>query len=287
MPVPVPPAIPLVKATGLSSLGITSLPGLGGVAKAASSLLSFGGAFGGDDGPGYTEQLNNSLRTIREQTHTQTLAKAAAAVRAGKKHKIHPLTLLGAGNVPISHPVYEQKQNMGQNITNAVAQGTSAYFKGKEMDKLNQLTLERAQLENELLRSQITAISNPSNAGTAYSNDQRVLNIADENVHRKHNETGLTAGSENPPPAGKRFTVGNTPYGEIYITLPASGQADEYGEVYGAVKGLEYLAKRGYVHYSRGSYKAMKKLKDLLSSKKKVNSKPYNYNFNNRPEWMK
>lgn len=198
----------------------------------------------------------------------------ANKMKLAKKHKIHPLTMLGSQLPQISSPVYQGGSNTGQQIGEAISRGASAYFSGKATEKMNDLALERARLENELLRSQITSVNNPARtAGTAYSNDQAVLNVPDENIRRKADETGLTAGSENPPPAGKRFTVGNTPYGEVYITLPASGQADEYGEVYGAIKGLEYLAKRGYVHYARGTYKAGKKLGALLRRNKKT--KPY------------
>jgi hypothetical protein len=241
----------------------------------ASSLISTGGSLvsgllGGDDGPSAMEQINHNAYAQRLALRKVTHEK----MRLAKQYNIHPLTMLGTQAPQASSPVYHQKENMGQNVATALAKGASDYFTGKANQKMNDLAIERAQLENQLLKTQISSINNPAaTAGTAYSNDQRVLNVADENIHRKKDETGLTAGSENPPPAGKRFTVGNTPYGEVYITLPASGQADEYGEVYGAIKGLEYLAKRGYVHYARGTYKAGKKLGALLRGNKK--KRPY------------
>jgi hypothetical protein len=239
----------------------------------SSALIStggnlLGGLLGGKKGPGFRQQLNDN-RTMQSKLNRGDIADK---MWAAKQYKIHPLTMLGTQLPNISSPVYQGGggRSDGQNIAAAITKGASDYFTGKVNEKMNNLALERAELENELLRSQITSINNPAaTAGTAYSNDQRVLNVPDENVARSKTETGLTAGSENPPPAGKRFTVGNTPYGEVYITLPASGQADEYGEVYGAIKGLEYLAKRGYVHYSRGVYKYGKKLSSMLRSNKK------------------
>lgn len=250
-----------------------------------SSLISTGGSllgglFGGKKAPKFQVQLNDSL-TAQRMTANRAWDDV---MHNAKKYKIHPLAALGA-NVQASAPVFQAgggdtSPSMGQNIVNSLASGASQYFMGKANEEMNKLALERAGLENELLRSQITSINNPQTAGSAYSNDQRVLsssqkvlNLPDENIARKKDETGLTAGSENPPPAGKRFTVGNTPYGEVYITLPASGQADDYGEVYGAIKGLEYLAKRGYVHYSRGTYKAGNKLAAMLRGNKK--KRPY------------
>ena len=198
MAVPIPPAIPFVKASGLSALGITKLPGIGGIAKAASALGSFGGLFGGDDGPGFQEQLNNQRVALRDLTRQSYAEK----MRAAKKYGIHPLTMMGTGSIQPSAPVYSGGgSNMGQNIGEAISRGASQYLTGKESSELNALTLERAKLENDLLRSQITSINNPARAGSAYSNDQRVLNLPDENIRRKQDERGLTAGSENPPPA--------------------------------------------------------------------------------------
>jgi hypothetical protein len=228
--------------------------------SAGSSLL--GGVFGKKKkrGPSWQDQLTMQRQATRQEF--------ALMDQMSKKYKIHPLAMMGS-QLPQLSTVYQSEggSNMGQNIAQSISKGASTYFTGKANKEMNDLALERAELENELLRSQITSINNPATAGSAYSNDQRVLNVPDENVRRSEKEPGLTAGSENPPPAGKRFTVGNTPYGEVYITLPASGQADEYGEVYGAIKGLEYLAKRGYVHYSRGVYRYGKKLRSLFTDK--------------------
>lgn len=256
----------------------------------SSALISaggkiLGGAFGKDDGPSFKEQLNNT----KTQQVKLNYANIGSLVGAGKKYGIHPLTALGAGGVQASAPVYNNSsQNMSQNVIKAVTGAASEYFTGKANEEMNNLALERAKLENDLLRTQITSINNPAVAGSAYSNDSRVLNqttttrqssepidkskvdiIKDENLTRSTKDAGLTAGSEAPPPAGKKFTVGDTPHGRVYITLPSSGQADEYGEVYGALKGLEYLAKRGFVHYSNGTYKAGRKLRSMVTRNKR------------------
>jgi hypothetical protein len=259
---------------------------IAGVISAATGIPTidqgggiFGKAFGfgkKKKGPTRQQLRNMALGDMYASIH----GKAAYTKQAAEKYGYHPLTLLGAGTPQISAPVYsggdDSSSSMGQNIAEAVAKGASQYITGKAQKKANDLALENAALQNELLKAQITSINNPAKAGSAYSNDQRVLDetnpkvdvVNDENVTRNDKERGLTAGSENPPPAGKRFTVGNTPYGEVYITLPPSGQADEYGEVYGAIKGLEYLAKRGYVHYARGTYRYGKKLRAKLTGKK-------------------
>jgi hypothetical protein len=240
--------------------------------SAASSLINKGiGKIFGDDGPGRTE-----LRNMAIQDHKEFIrADYSTKKEWGERNGIHPLVMLGSSPPQLSAPVYRGgEQSTGQNIGEAVGRGVSQAITGSTQKKMNDLALERAKLENDLLRTQITSVNDPvRKAGSAYSNAQRVIDMADENIHRKTDERGLTAGSENPPPAGKRFTVGNTPYGEVYITLPASGQADEFGEVYGAIKGIEYLTKRGYVHYARGVHKAGRKLAKLLRSKKR--QRPY------------
>lgn len=235
----------------------------------ASTLIStggklVGGLFGKKKGPSPEELARQERRNVSKMMDLK--------MQLAERHKIHPLTMLGAGLPQVTSPVYTENSsdNMGQNIVEAVSSGASQYFSGKAQEEMNKLALERAGLENELLRSQITSINNPQTAGSAYSNDQRVLNHTapkntiinpDENTAASSGpDKGLTAGSDLPPPSGKKFIVGSTPYGNVYITLPPSGQADEYGEVYGAIKGLEYLAKRGYVHYSNGTYRAGKKL---------------------------
>ena len=203
--------------------------------------------------------------------HQEEFTKRAFAqkMRLAKSYKIHPLAMLGAQLPQPTAPVYEGKSdNMGQNIAYAISKGASDYYTAKHTEKLDQLQLERAQLENDLLRSQIISINSPMRAGTAYSNDQKVLTLPDENIHRSNKDRGLTSGSDNPPPAGKKFTVGSTPFGDVHITLPASGQADEFGEVYGAIKGLEYLAKRGFVHLSNGKYRPTRKMLSNLKQQK-------------------
>lgn len=250
----------------------------------ASSLISTGGSLVGGL---FGKKSKRPLRPdeLRAEKHKDDAYLTKGLINIGKQNGIHPLTMLGGGIPQVSGPVYNggSQPSAGQNIAKAVTKGASEYFTGKANEEMNKLALERAGLENELLRTQITSINNPDKAGTAYSNDQRVLRVnesidpkkveivKDENVTRSSKDRGLTAGSDSPPPAGKKFTVGSTPYGEVYITLPPSGQADEYGELYGAIKGIEYLAKRGYVHYTKGVAKASKSLARYIRGQK---SKP-------------
>lgn len=205
--------------------------------------------------------------TAEDQAHIQgELQKDQWHVNMAmsKKYGIHPLAALGisptsSGVIPQSS--YDTGDISGQNL----ARAAGAAIKGFKAGALEKLALERAELQNDLLRAELTQMTN---VGSQPGDPQIVVN-PDEKIHVSKSDPGLTAASDkekNPSPAGKRLTVGETPYGKVYITLPPSGQADEYGELYGAVKGLEYLTKRGYVHYANGTYKAGKALRKKIKS---------------------
>lgn len=228
------------------------------------------GSLFGDKGPSAREQIQNGANSTALNSEYQI----AGLMKAAKTHKLHPLSVLGSGGAQASTPIYNNTgDNLGQNIGNTLAKGVSSYMNGKTQSKIDSLNLERAQLENDLLRSQISSINGQPTGQPSYSmnnqslpQSQKYETLPDENTSKYSKDPGLTAGSKDPSPAGKKFTVGNTPYGKVYINLPPSGQADEYGEVYGAVKGLEYMAKRGYVHYANGVYKIGKKLRKTVQS---------------------
>lgn len=253
MPAPIAAAAAATAAKGgfLSSIG-----GLSGVGSVLSGIGSIGGLFGGNKGPGFTEQLNHSLTASRKHMELQNDLGFRTKIAAGRKEGIHPLAMLGVNTSgQVVSPSYDTGDVKGQNL----ARAASAAGQTATSIAANKLALERAQLENDLLRVNISNAS--QNAGQTPISTQKAAQdqystLPDENTTRSSSDPGLTAGSNNPPPGGKKFTVGKTPYGNVYINLPPSGQADEYGELYGAAKGLEYMLKRGYVHYSNGSYRA-------------------------------
>lgn len=218
------------------------------VGTLAESLIS--SAFGGGDkGPGLKTQLNLQHNALRRQTERYP----SWLVKGAKDAGLHPLAALGIS--PTSGPSFSLNTDVGSSMGQNIGRAVRAAFTSKQSEAdLEKLTLERAQLENDLLRAQISNIN--FQPGTP-----PVKVISDENLPAFQPDPGLTAGSLAPPPAAKKFTVGDTPYGPVYMNLPPSGQADEMGELYGAAKGLEYMAKRGYVHYSNGTYRAGKALR--------------------------
>lgn len=225
-------------------------------ATVASSLL--GSVFSGGQkrGPSMQDQIGIQGDLTWDQLQTRH--------RFGEKYGIHPLVMMGinpssGGLVPQN---YSTPPSMGQNLGRAMAAGIQGY----QQSQLQKLAVERAKLENELLKTQITNVNKspgtaPTQVASGIDGQGQYLVNPDENTSRKLDERGLTAGSKNPPPAGKRITVGSTPYGDVTMVAPPSGQFDEYGELYGSVKGIEYLAKRGYVHYMRAGSKIIGKLK--------------------------
>ncbi len=177
----------------------------------ASALISTAGGIasgllGGDDGPGAREQINNNAKAQAVAFRKLTAQK----MRSAKAHNIHPLVMLGAQAPQVSAPVYHHRENMGQNIAQAVAKGASSFFTAKANQEMSDLALERAKLENQLLRTQITSINNQSNPGSAYSNDQRVLNDRSfteksRRVYSEQSDPSTVAGANRQPiPASDR-----------------------------------------------------------------------------------
>jgi hypothetical protein len=232
--------------------------------SAGSSLL--GGLFGGSGSKG---------RSVAEQSETNRdnqlkLARhmPAAIALGAKEAGFHPLATLGiptAGALPVYEDIDRRTgDSLGQNLGRAI----SANYKSGYDKQMDALSIERAKLQNELLRGQVSNVTNgqPNTGIGAYEVNP------DENISALPGQGGLTAGSAKPSPAGKKFKVGDTPYGPVFINLPPSGQADEYGELYGGIKGLEYMAKRGLVHYRNGVYKAGRALRskiDKISNSKR------------------
>lgn len=240
---------------------------LAGIAKAAAPSLASaitGKIFGGGKrGPSAQDQI-----AIQGQAQSANIRRHwSGSMAMAKRYNIHPLVALGINPASGAQPISIDKEvgaSMGQNLSRAAHAGVSAAVQNKELEKL---ALERAQLENDLLRSQISSINNQPGDPPAQENGSVIIN-PDENVSRSPNDPGLTAGSDTPPPSGKRYTVGKTPWGEnITMVLPPSGQADEYGEIYGSIKGIEYLAKRGFVRLvnKQGKY-----LAKILNKKQKT-----------------
>jgi hypothetical protein len=128
--------------------------------QAASGILNkaFGG---GKKGPTYAQQLymQGEAQTMR---HAQ-MAKAdiTARVAGAKQAGIHPLAALGVSpssgpsfNVTPSHDT-RAASDLGQNISRAVQAGVQGYRE----KQIHDLTIERMQLENDLLEGQISTVN--------------------------------------------------------------------------------------------------------------------------------
>lgn len=154
----------------------------------------------------------------------------AQKFRLAKQYKIHPLTMLGANTPQISSPVYQSKSdNMGQNAVRALTQGASSYFTGKANQEIENLQLERARLENDLLRSQITSINRPAGVPQSSSLPQSLepqtgkaqLREAQTPMGYKHGtQPFLTVGID--PETGKPFRVYNEDLGDNEVLQAAT-----------------------------------------------------------------
>lgn len=154
MAVPVPPRPPAghYTNTGIgTTLGSIAGGPIGALAgTVAESLIA--SAFA-DKGPGFRELLNTS-RTAQDK---QIMGHFASTIKAANTYGVHPLVALGispsSGGFNLSQDV---SSGMGQNIGRAVR---SAFSGSRQEQELADLAVERARLENDLLRSQISNIN--------------------------------------------------------------------------------------------------------------------------------
>lgn len=122
---------------------------------AGSVLGSLAGKAFGDSGPGLTETLNINFKNWKKQIAHELPGRVNAAKKAG----IHPLYALGMNSTASQPQMVGGDSNpmdyssMGQDIGRAV----EAYASGSQRTakRLEALSLDRAELENQLLRSQI------------------------------------------------------------------------------------------------------------------------------------
>lgn len=132
-----------------------------------SALISTGGSlvsglFGGD------KKQKIDYEGAQRAQDTAQRNDFAIKMDLASKYNIHPLAMLGTSSPSISAPVYESKSNnMGQNVASALAKGASDYYTGRANREVEALALERARLENDLLRSQITSINRSPSTTTS------------------------------------------------------------------------------------------------------------------------
>lgn len=171
---------------------------VGGIAgQAIGSLIGGLGGGGGLDRGAIFDQYKLQQRHEVNMFHEK--------MNLAQKYKIHPLTMVGAQLPQASSPVYSGKDNsMGQNIAKSIGQGVSQAFTGKSLRTMNALQLERAQLENELLKTQITSINRPQ-AGELQSTNN-VLTLPSEQEAQNPNKPGYAAADRSP--ATKTFDIG-------------------------------------------------------------------------------
>lgn len=131
---------------------------LGSILGAASSLL--GGLFGQKS---QDKQMNAQIAAQKEFAQSGIQWKVADAQKAG----IHPLYALGASTVPFSpigiggSPLAEGIQNAGQDIGRAIDAGGTAGQRAYT-NKLMQLQLQRGELENAILASDLARKNSPA-----------------------------------------------------------------------------------------------------------------------------
>ena len=218
----------------------------------ASSFLGGLGIGGGEKRPRYQDSLNAQMWAQRNQVNT--------AMELSKKHKIHPLTMLGMPSA--GSPTAYVQGSSGPDL-NAMGQGIDRMANAGRSDtqrKLDELALEQATLSNDYLRVQIAGtqkaiaqsgatvpygskgLDGVSSSRLPLDRDQLVDIVNDKQITKDPNDSGVTAGKHA---SFRNYDVG---YGHS-VTLPYNeeGWAEAIGELpiwYKYPKMAEILAKR-------------------------------------------
>jgi hypothetical protein len=189
--------------------------------------------FGGDDGPGFQEQLNNQRVALRDLTRQ----KWAETFRAADKYGIHPLVALGAnqthdGTMPVDYSAGQSSANKWSQLGSSVSRATEA------------LMTERERLQNRLLESQIDGqeISNAKNASdlavaTTGAPPGMIESLASQSVSSAVNNEGVEAAES---PLYKKYKMGNNSH--IYgLSQDAQETVEGFGHIGGSALGLAAL----------------------------------------------
>lgn len=245
-------------------MGPLATLGMGVASDIAGGLV--GKLFGGGTSANkqyniWAQQARYSNKLATEFDASQIQRRVADAKLAG----IHPLA--GVGISPSSGPsisvggISDTKSfptGMGQNISRAV-EAVATRDERAQATAMNGLSLERARLENELLRYQITNVARattPSLPGSqspliAGQGDahRRVVVVPDEVTASAKGDTGITAGSH---PGFQEYDLGNgrtiqLPVGDGGVAEALEGLPVPY--TYGKI--AEMLYKR-YDRYTPG-----------------------------------
>jgi hypothetical protein len=184
------------------------LGNLAGAASSISSIASLGkGLFGSKK-----KALSPAAQAVN-QAHLQgELQKDYwdTSMAMSKKHKVHPLVALGVGS-PSGGVVseYDPGDIKGQNLERAARAG----IPGRANQELEKLAVERAQLENDILRAQLTNInSSPSDPAhttvAAGSNEPAVVHQPTQRAyHEKSDPSTIYGANAFPLPASDRIVT--------------------------------------------------------------------------------
>lgn len=205
-------------------------------------------------------------------------------MKSADKHGLHPLSVIGSGqqyNAPASYvggnDYGVDLQAMGQGVDRAVNAG-----RDKIQRQLDELALEKAQLSNDYLRTQIAgsqkALLSTSNvpsvgmvnsSGVPGSTSDRISNVASTSVSHKKGNAGLEAAAS---PMWKKFNLDN----DTSIYLPPNQSVDELGYPMSIIKSAE-LAYKNF-HKKTPGYYLSKYFKNRPKKKRKhVVYKSYKY----------
>jgi hypothetical protein len=184
-------------------------------ASVLNGIGSLTSAFGGGSSSARASRLAKEAEDRQLQNSLLYAEKYPARVVKGAEIAgIHPLAALGinpslSGGSHVSTGA-EVSNQMGQNISRA-AKALQSVGDRAHMRKMEDLALERAQLENDLLRGQITNVHKATTPaiGTGRNDGQGngVVEVTpDRQISKRKGDKGLTAGQHA---AMRKYDLGN------------------------------------------------------------------------------
>ena len=230
-----------------------------GASSLASGLVS--SIFGKKSkGPSVQEQIIAQGNSAFEQNYKGMEGRLKAATVFGKQYGIHPLAALGIPTTGGTIPQYDTGDIQGQNLGRAVGAAIEGY-KNHAMEKLQ---LERAELENDLLRSQISNVNNqPGDPPAPVAG--KVEGVPHRETSKRPNDSGVAAGL---PPGLAEYDVGDGQKIILPYTEEGPGEAMENMSFpFNKIKEAEFWYKRYYK--KTPGYHAAKIYKKLFSKAKK------------------
>jgi hypothetical protein len=218
--------------------------------------------FGGDDGPGITEQINNNARAYRRLNNVQW----SQTINNAKHYGIHPLVAMGSGHSQTPLPTLQNNKTSDTDRMSAFGSGI-----GRAAEAL---MTERQRLQNKLLEKQIdgTEIANTKAASdlalrTTGAPPAMMEAMPSRSISASIDNEGVEAAHT---PLYKKFKISKNAH--LYgLSEQAQEAIEGFGHIGGSALGLAALTGTGPLYMKDAKHWLKRNLKNnpYRSGKKK------------------